>query len=299
MAIFNYTTFSNMYAASPHYNAEHSGAMEVYLAAVLALTCLQYLFICFHLFHLAIRIALHAILRVIVLALLTSLVIKISFDSTSSFSAEQDNTTRAIHIPIPDNKTSTDMKRRNRILANMAGHSFSEIYDDIRAHGVEASRLGQPLRDLPQSVAAHFPLMIAFQGHPDKGTERVDMGLFLIKAYIGGGDSRRSIALFTSEWYEVGLIWKHWAIYFIPTIPTTIHIQNRSLYGTSHTASFGSPLPEKMIFVNQRRVSEWHSFRIRSCGRINVSKRMSNRTSQIVIVQYEWCLDARKNGRGR
>ena len=38
----------------------------------------------------------------------------------------------------------------------------------------------------PQSVAAHFPLMIAFQGHPDKGTERVDMGLFLIKAYIGG-----------------------------------------------------------------------------------------------------------------
>ncbi|KAL5644416.1 hypothetical protein ACJX0J_003484, partial (mitochondrion) [Zea mays] len=46
-------------------------------------------------------------------------------------------------------------------------------------------------------------------------------------------------------------------------------------------------------------VSEWHSFRIRSCGRINVSKRMSNRTSQIVIVQYEWCLDARKNGRGR
>ncbi|KAL5642402.1 hypothetical protein ACJX0J_004998 (mitochondrion) [Zea mays] len=141
--------------------------------------------------------------------------------------------------------------------------------------------------------------MIAFQGHPDKGTERVDMGLFLIKAYIGGGDSRRSIALFTSEWYEVGLIWKHWAIYFIPTIPTTIHIQNRSLYGTSHTASFGSPLPEKMIFVNQRRVSEWHSFRIRSCGRINVSKRMSNRTSQIVIVQYEWCLDARKNGRGR
>ncbi|KAL5660436.1 hypothetical protein ACJX0J_027561, partial [Zea mays] len=61
--------------------------------------------------------------------------------------------------------------------------------------------------------------MIAFQGHPDKGTERVDMGLFLIKAYIGGGDSRRSIALFTSEWYEVGLIWKHWAIYFIPTIP--------------------------------------------------------------------------------
>ncbi|KAL5644778.1 hypothetical protein ACJX0J_002968, partial (mitochondrion) [Zea mays] len=223
MAIFNYTTFSNMYAASPHYNAEHSGAMEVYLAAVLALTCLQYLFICFHLFHLAIRIALHAILRVIVLALLTSLVIKISFDSTSSFSAEQDNTTRAIHIPIPDNKTSTDMKRRNRILANMVlrdfRQRFSEIYDDIRAHGVEASRLGQPLRDLPQSVAAHFPLMIAFQGHPDKGTERVDMGLFLIKAYIGGGDSRRSIALFTSEWYEVGLIWKHWAIYFIPTIP--------------------------------------------------------------------------------
>ncbi|KAL5643788.1 hypothetical protein ACJX0J_002093, partial (mitochondrion) [Zea mays] len=152
MAIFNYTTFSNMYAASPHYNAEHSGAMEVYLAAVLALTCLQYLFICFHLFHLAIRIALHAILRVIVLALLTSLVIKISFDSTSSFSAEQDNTTRAIHIPIPDNKTSTDMKRRNRILANMAGHSFSEIYDDIRAHGVEASRLGQPLRDLLPST---------------------------------------------------------------------------------------------------------------------------------------------------
>ncbi|KAL5645454.1 hypothetical protein ACJX0J_001690 (mitochondrion) [Zea mays] len=165
MAIFNYTTFSNMYAASPHYNAEHSGAMEVYLAAVLALTCLQYLFICFHLFHLAIRIALHAILRVIVddfiskfnitfyvSALLTSLVIKISFDSTSSFSAEQDNTTRAIHIPIPDNKTSTDMKRRNRILANMAGHSFSEIYDDIRAHGVEASRLGQPLRDLGRVV---------------------------------------------------------------------------------------------------------------------------------------------------
>ncbi|KAL5644495.1 hypothetical protein ACJX0J_002775 (mitochondrion) [Zea mays] len=284
MAIFNYTTFSNMYAASPHYNAEHSGAMEVYLAAVLALTCLQYLFICFHLFHLAIRIALHAILRVIVLALLTSaLADLVSEDSTSSFSAEQDNTTRAIHIPIPDNKTSTDMKRRNRILANMVLRDFRQ-----RAW-VEASRLGQPLRDLPQSVAAHFPLMIAFQGHPDKGTERP----------IGGGDSRRSIALFTSEWYEVGLIWKHWAIYFIPTIPTTIHIQNRSLYGTSHTASFGSPLPEKMIFVNQRRVSEWHSFRIRSCGRINVSKRMSNRTSQIVIVQYEWCLDARKNGRGR
>ncbi|KAL5660437.1 hypothetical protein ACJX0J_027562 [Zea mays] len=47
---------------------------------------------------------------------------------------------------------STDMKRRNRILANMAGHSFSEIYDDIRAHGVEASRLGQPLRDLGRVV---------------------------------------------------------------------------------------------------------------------------------------------------
>ncbi|KAL5644483.1 hypothetical protein ACJX0J_000576, partial (mitochondrion) [Zea mays] len=153
MAIFNYTTFSNMYAASPHYNAEHSGAMEVYLAAVLALTCLQYLFICFHLFHLAIRIALHAILRVIVLsthfqvpgALLESYS---NISSTSSFSAEQDNTTRAIHIPIPKTRitNSTDMKRRNRILANMAGHSFSEIYDDIRAHGVEASRLGQPLR---------------------------------------------------------------------------------------------------------------------------------------------------------
>ncbi|KAL5644836.1 hypothetical protein ACJX0J_002582, partial (mitochondrion) [Zea mays] len=51
-------------------------------------------------------------------------------------------------------------------------------------------------------------------------------------------------------------------------------------------------------------VSEWlHSFRIRSCGalrvdriKVTVSKRMSNRTSQIVIVQYErwWCLDARK-----
>ncbi|KAL5645453.1 hypothetical protein ACJX0J_001689 (mitochondrion) [Zea mays] len=170
--------------------------------------------------------------------------------------------------------------------------------------------------------------MIAFQGHPDKGTERVDMGLFLIKAYIGGPALVSGLMvvraknpfhsyfiheevlrylpvsgiiglIFWWEMYEVGLIWKHWAIYFIPTIPTTIHIQNRSLYGTSHTASFGSPLPEKMIFVNQRRVSEWHSFRIRSCGRINVSKRMSNRTSQIVIVQYEWCLDARKNGRGR
>ncbi|KAL5643614.1 hypothetical protein ACJX0J_004231, partial (mitochondrion) [Zea mays] len=107
---------SLMYAASPHYNAEHSGAMEVYLAAVLALTCLQYLFICFHLFHLAIRIALHAILRSRSLALLTSLVIKISFEvpgalleSYSNISGVPVNsvffTTRAIHIPIPDNKT--------------------------------------------------------------------------------------------------------------------------------------------------------------------------------------------------
>ncbi|KAL5642708.1 hypothetical protein ACJX0J_003811 (mitochondrion) [Zea mays] len=104
MAIFNYTTFSNMYAASPHVvgrSKEESVVSNLWAHTSLALTCLQYLFICFHLFHLAIRIALHAILRVIVLALLTSLVIKISFDSTSSFSAEQDNTTRAIHIPIP------------------------------------------------------------------------------------------------------------------------------------------------------------------------------------------------------
>ncbi|KAL5644837.1 hypothetical protein ACJX0J_002583, partial (mitochondrion) [Zea mays] len=206
MAIFNYTTFSNMYAASPHYNAEHSGAMEVYLAAVLALTCLQYLFICFHLFHLAIRIALHAILRVIVLALLTSLVIKISFDSTSSFSAEQDNTTRAIHIPIPDNKTSTDMKRRNRILANMAGHSFSEIYDDIRAHGVEASRLGQPLRDLGRVVPSTTGGFLA-----ESSIHEEVLRYLPVSGIIG--------LIFWWEMYEVGLIWKHWAIYFIPTIP--------------------------------------------------------------------------------
>ncbi|KAL5647779.1 hypothetical protein ACJX0J_042134, partial [Zea mays] len=85
------------------------------------------------------------------------------------FSAEQDkfflynvfyyHTTvqQAIHIPIPKTRitNSTDMKRRNRILANMRQpEGFSEIYDDIRAHGVEASRLGQPLRDLEKEVTA-------------------------------------------------------------------------------------------------------------------------------------------------
>ncbi|KAL5643162.1 hypothetical protein ACJX0J_001186 (mitochondrion) [Zea mays] len=215
----------------------------------------------------AIRIALHAILRVIVLALLTS------------FSAEQDNTTRAIHIPIPlvadsqptmtayDNKThkktritnSTDMKRRNRILANM-----NYIWSDTTNF----------LEKLPSTTGGFLAESSDIR---NKGTERVDMGLFLIKAYIGGGDSRRSIALFTSEWYEVGLIWKHWAIYFIPTIPLKGFI--------------GGAGEEQSLVV-----SEWHSFEFE---RINVSKRM--RTSQIVIVQYErwWCLDARKNGRGR
>lgn len=55
----------------------------------------------------------------------------------------------------------------------------------------------------PQSVAAHFPLMIAFQGHPDKGTERVDMGLFLIKAYIGGWyDSKSFPTDVFSRWLD-------------------------------------------------------------------------------------------------
>lgn len=63
----------------------------------------------------------------------------------------------------------------------------------------------------PQSVAAHFPLMIAFQGHPDKGTERVDMGLFLIKAYIGGWyDSKSFPTDVFSRWLDSppGVNWK-------------------------------------------------------------------------------------------
>jgi len=49
---------------------------------------------------------------------------------------------------IQDREVLRDFRQRLLFPQREAGHSFSEIYDDIRAHGVEASRLGQPLRDL-------------------------------------------------------------------------------------------------------------------------------------------------------
>nr|ABG65635.2 ATPase subunit 6 [Zea luxurians] len=49
---------------------------------------------------------------------------------------------------IQDREVLRDFRQRLLFPQREAGYSFSEIYDDIRAHGVEASRLGQPLRDL-------------------------------------------------------------------------------------------------------------------------------------------------------
>nr|ABI74638.2 ATPase subunit 6 [Tripsacum dactyloides] len=49
---------------------------------------------------------------------------------------------------IPDREVLRDFRQRLLFPQREAGYSFSEIYDDIRAHGVGASRLGQPLRDL-------------------------------------------------------------------------------------------------------------------------------------------------------
>nr|prf ATPase 6 [Zea mays] len=49
---------------------------------------------------------------------------------------------------IQDREVLRDFRQWLLFPQRLAGYSFSEIYDDIRAHGVEASRLGQPLRDL-------------------------------------------------------------------------------------------------------------------------------------------------------
>ena len=54
----------------------------------------------------------------------------------------------SIRRSIQDREVLRDFRQRLLFPQREAGHSFSEIYDDIRAHGVEASRLGQPLRDL-------------------------------------------------------------------------------------------------------------------------------------------------------